>query len=130
VDVSLSNDQLCLNPPAQLYSAFGQGKTVEKLAVVGVLDDLCRRIFRFKTDSEPAGRTMRLHRHHEEAVRIAEEGNNYALTTGIGSGKRIRTISVFLNRLLSNKRQQSFYLPVTAEVKPADLFDEIVGVAP
>jgi len=37
------------------------------------VDDLYRRIFCFKTGSGPTSRTKKLHRYHDEAIRIAGE---------------------------------------------------------
>ena len=100
VDEHLSNGHLWPDPLVQLNPAFEQGKTIENLVDEGILNNLCRKIFRFKSEPDSAGRTMRLHKHQEEAIRIAEGRNNYILTTGTGSGKSLTYIIPIVNRIL------------------------------
>ncbi len=50
----------------------------------GVLHGECSRIFRFKEPNKP-DRRLRLHKHQADAVKAAQSGDNYVLTTGAGS---------------------------------------------
>jgi superfamily II DNA helicase RecQ len=60
----------------------------------------CRRIFRIKSEADPAGRSLRLHRHQAEALQAAASGDDYVLTTGTGSGKSLSYIVPIVDRIL------------------------------
>src|SRR5207248_239934 len=47
-----------------------------------------------------AGRPLRLHRHQSDAVRTAQRGEHYVLTTGTGSGKSLAYIVPIVDRVL------------------------------
>lgn len=89
------------DPPLQLNPAFASGGTIEALIGEGVLHDECRRIFRTrKSEADPLGDELRLHRHQADALRAAETGRNYVLTTGTGSGKSLAYIVPIVNHSL------------------------------
>ena len=46
------------------------------------------------------GAPLRLHRHQEEAIRVAATGANYVLTTGTGSGKSLTYIVPIVDQVL------------------------------
>jgi hypothetical protein len=76
-------------PLIQLNPSFVSGGTVEDLVAEGRLHPECARLFRAgKTDTD-FGVTLRLHKHQDEAIRIAQRGESYASTTGTGSGKSV-----------------------------------------
>ncbi|MFP4105746.1 MAG: hypothetical protein ACLFVU_06595 [Phycisphaerae bacterium] len=77
------------NPLLQLNPSFEPGDRVDDLVEEGVLHSECGRIFRIKSEANPVGRDLRLHRHQSQAIRIAREGKPYILTTGTGSGKSL-----------------------------------------
>lgn len=67
----------------------------------GVLHEECRRIFRADKDpANPLGRDLRLHHHQAEAIRAAQSGANYVLTTGTGSGKSMSYIVPIVDHAL------------------------------
>lgn len=77
-------------PMVQLNPAFVAGGTIGKFVAEGLLHPECERIFRFgKTKDGAPGRPLTLHRHQEEAIRIAQRRESYVLTTGTGSGKSL-----------------------------------------
>jgi len=95
--------ELWPEPLLQLNPSFEAGGTVDDLVDEGVLDNGCRSIFRGgKTADSPVGRTMRLHRHQDEAIRIARKGVSYVLTTGTGSGKSLAYIIPIVDHVLRN----------------------------
>src|SRR5687767_3412840 len=83
VDRCLEDGLLWPHSLIQLNPAFETGPTIEDLVAQGVLHDECRRIFRRdKTEGDPVGRELRLHRHQAEAIDAARTGHSYVLTTG------------------------------------------------
>ncbi|WP_129677558.1 DEAD/DEAH box helicase [Candidatus Chloroploca sp. Khr17] len=87
----------------QLNPAFAPGAWIDDLVAEGVLHAECQRIFRKDKDKPELhgfGRTLRLHRHQEEAVRVARQGHNYVLTTGTGSGKSLAYLVPMVDHVL------------------------------
>ncbi|NWG22510.1 MAG: DEAD/DEAH box helicase, partial [Chloroflexi bacterium] len=87
----------------QLNPAFAPGAWIDELVAEGVLHDECKRIFRkdkSRSEYHGSGRPLRLHRHQEDAVRIARQGHNYVLTTGTGSGKSLSYIVPIVDHVL------------------------------
>jgi ATP-dependent helicase YprA (DUF1998 family)/very-short-patch-repair endonuclease len=90
-------------PLVQLNPAFIQGPTIDDLVDQKRLHATCKQIFRRgKTVSDPLGATLRLHRHQEEAIDCAQQGVNYVLTTGTGSGKSLAYLIPIIDHVLKN----------------------------
>lgn len=90
-------------PLLQLNPFFAPGDDVDTLVREGVLHPECGRIFRKdKTDDDPEGKPLRLHRHQSDAVRVARGEHNYVLTTGTGSGKSLAYMIPIVDRVLRN----------------------------
>lgn len=89
VDQLLADGQLWPNPLVQLNPSFAPGATIDDLVRDGVLDDGCGRIFRRGKSEAGLGLPMRLHYHQDAAVRAAQTGESYVLTTGTGPGKSL-----------------------------------------
>jgi ATP-dependent helicase YprA (DUF1998 family) len=89
-------------PLIQLNPSFEPGARIEDLVDVMVLHETCARIFRKDKDnpSYPDGRSLRLHKHQEEAIRHARTGANFVLTTGTGSGKSLAYIVPIVDHVL------------------------------
>ncbi len=87
-------------PCISLNPNFESGGKVDDLVNDGRLHTECRRVFRIKTEGDPAGRPLRLHRHQAEAIQAAASGDNYVLTTGTGSGKSLSYIVPIVDRIL------------------------------
>jgi len=66
----------------------------------------CRKIFRIKTEEDPIGSRMLLHRHQVEAIEAGRRGQNYVLTTGTGSGKSLAYLIPIVDRVLRNGGKQ------------------------
>lgn len=92
IEEELEAGLLWPDPLIQLNPSFDPGAWIDKLAARGILHEACRPIFRKEKDpSEVAagsGRPLRLHKHQEDAVRVARTGHHYVLTTGTGSAAR------------------------------------------
>jgi ATP-dependent helicase YprA (DUF1998 family) len=77
-------------PMVQLNPAFVPGGNIGKFVAERLLHPECERIFRFgKTEDGTPGRSLTLHQHQEDAIRIANRRESYVLTTGTGSGKSL-----------------------------------------
>ena len=89
VNRHLADGELWPDPLIQLNPSFERGHTIDDLVNDGVLHEQCRGIFRVGKTVTGGGTMLRLHRHQEEAIRIAAGEHNYVLTTGTGSGKSL-----------------------------------------
>jgi len=87
-------------PLIQLNPSFEPGDSIDDLVATGVLHAECRHVFRIKSESDPQGRPLRLHRHQSEAIRVARTGFPYVLTTGTGSGKSLSYIVPVVDHVL------------------------------
>jgi superfamily II DNA/RNA helicase len=104
VDRELSGGLLWPESLIQLNPSFQPGATIDELVSEGVLHEANRAIFRRgksegaegSNNSEP----LRLHRHQEQAIRVAATTANYVLTTGTGSGKSLTYIVPIVDRIL------------------------------
>ena len=92
VDQQLASGLLWPDALIQLNPAFQPGHRIDELVDEGILHKACKAIFRRKSDENLAGEYLQLHKHQEDAIRIAQSGKNYILTTGTGSGKSLAYI--------------------------------------
>ena len=90
---NLRDEVLWPQPLIQLNPNFETGGWIDELVDEGLLHPKSRDVFRLKTDADPIGSPMRLHRHQVEAIRAARRAQNYVLTTGTGSGRASHTSS-------------------------------------
>src|SRR4051794_1364402 len=66
-------DEILWPPPLiQLNPSFAAGGRIDDLVDEGLLHARCRDVFRLKSESDPLGSGMRLHRHQVEAIRTAK----------------------------------------------------------
>src|SRR3989441_12639835 len=101
VNHHLADGLLWPHPLIQLNPAFEPGGTIDHLVERGILHAECRRIFRRdKSDADPVGRELHLHRHQTEAIGVAATGRPYVLTTGTGSGKSLAYIVPIVDHVL------------------------------
>jgi len=99
VTAELHQGLLWPDPLLQLNPNFEPGDWIDDLVADGVLHPECSRIFRFKEPNKP-DRRLRLHKHQTDAVKAAQSGDNYVLTTGTGSGKSLAYIIPIVNHVL------------------------------
>jgi ATP-dependent helicase YprA (DUF1998 family) len=100
VQENLGSGILWPEPLIQLNPAFAPGAYIDDLVRDGVLHAECARIFRLKRKQDDRGEPLRLHRHQEEAIRVARQGHNFVLTTGTGSGKSLSYIVPIVDYVL------------------------------
>lgn len=100
VETEMGSGLMFPDPLIQLNPSFERGKRIEELADENVLHDECRNIFRVEKDQNSNGKELRLHKHQEDAIRIAREGHSYVMTTGTGSGKSLGYIIPIVDYVL------------------------------
>ncbi|MEI6775913.1 MAG: DEAD/DEAH box helicase [Chloroflexales bacterium] len=103
VEESIQSGLLWPESLIQLNPAFASGAWIDDLVTEGALHDECRRIFckeKDKPEYHDLGRPLRLHKHQEDATRLARDGHNYVLTTGTGSGKSLAYIVPIVDHVL------------------------------
>ncbi len=102
--VANSLEQGLLWPPPliQLNPSFKPGQAIDQLVSEGILHPDCKRIFRRGKSESDLGKALQLHQHQEDAIRVAQTGQNYVLTTGTGSGKSLAYIIPIVNHILKH----------------------------
>lgn len=103
ISTRLDGGVLWPEPLVQLNPAFLPGPTIDELVDQGKLDPTCKKIFRRgKTLENTEGSELRLHRHQATALECAQQGANYVLTTGTGSGKSLTYILPIVDHVLKS----------------------------
>jgi superfamily II DNA/RNA helicase len=100
VDDYLRAGRLWPEPLVQLNPSFQPGATVDELVSAGALHPECSGIFRRRKTDTSRGDPLRLHRHQEEAIRVAQTGASFVLTTGTGSGKSLTYFIPIIDHVL------------------------------
>jgi ATP-dependent helicase YprA (DUF1998 family) len=101
VDEELDGGLLWPEPLIQLNPAFEPGEYIDDLVKQGLLHPGCETVFRAgKLVDDPRGKRLRLHKHQAEAIRRANTGESYMLTTGTGSGKSLAYIVPIVDHVL------------------------------
>jgi hypothetical protein len=91
-------------PLIQLNPSFVAGGDIDSFVAEGLLHPECKNIFRVgKTENGSLGTGLTLHKHQEEAIRIARTGESYVLTTGTGSGKSLSYFIPIVDHVLRRK---------------------------
>src|SRR5688500_3043777 len=100
VEEELKNGFLWPEPLIQLNPSFAAGETIEELVAGKILHPDCREILSSPVADDNERKPLSLYHHQSEAVRIADSGVNYVLTTGTGSGKSLAYIIPIVNYVL------------------------------
>ncbi|MGA8183565.1 MAG: DEAD/DEAH box helicase [Terriglobia bacterium] len=116
VDAAYVKGQFWPAPLIQLNPNFSSGKSIEELVSEGVLEQACRYLFRVDKARGTAGVPLRLHKHQEDAIRVARLGESYVLTTGTGSGKSLAYFIPIVNDVLRRRREGRASRGITAIV--------------
>ncbi len=104
VEQSLTEEALWPQPLIQMNPSFEPGGWIDDLVKDGILHDECKHIFRIKSEGDPSGSPMRLHRHQVDAIHAARREVNYVLITGTGSGKSLSYIIPIVDDVLRHGR--------------------------
>jgi superfamily II DNA/RNA helicase/very-short-patch-repair endonuclease len=106
VDQEYSAERFWPAPMVQLNPAFVPGGDIGAFVADRLLHPECERVFRFgKSEDGAIGKPLTLHRHQEEAIRIARRRENYVLTTGTGSGKSLAYFIPIVDDVLRRRPQ-------------------------
>ena len=99
----LDEETLWPKPLLQLNPSYEPGESIPQMTA-GLLHPECENIFRRGKDPQKLGSLLQLHRHQSDALRVAQKGHNYVLTTGTGSGKSLAYIVPIVDHVLRNGR--------------------------
>ena len=89
-------------PLIQINPNYRSANTVAELARQGTLHPLCAEVFHTgKEDGIPL--PIRLHKHQQDAIALANDGHSYVVTTGTGSGKSLCFFIPIVDRILRAK---------------------------
>lgn len=94
------NDAVCPEALIQLNPGFERGATVAELVAEGLLHPGCGEIF-----VDGHGRSIRLHRHQDEAIRQGLAGGSFVVTSGTGSGKSLTYLIPIIDHVLKADSQ-------------------------
>jgi hypothetical protein len=104
VDAAYSSERFWPAPMVGLNPAFVPGGEIGQFVTEGLLHPECERIFRSgKTAHGASGTLLTLHKHQEEAIRIAKQRKSYVLTTGTGSGRSLSYFVPIVDDVLRRK---------------------------
>jgi superfamily II DNA/RNA helicase/ribosomal protein L37AE/L43A len=93
VETQLSSGRLWPDALVQLSPAYQSTTSVNELVTQGLLHPLCAQLFQF-------GINTRLYEHQTQALRLAQAGKHYVVTTGTGSGKSLTYILPIFDHIL------------------------------
>jgi hypothetical protein len=97
------------NPLIQLNPNFKKYGKIDELIDNNILNLECRNIFRINKEKVinknilDNGDPLYLYQHQYDAIQAANEGKNYILTTGTGSGKSLSYIIPIVDFILNNR---------------------------
>jgi hypothetical protein len=136
VQRELGQGVLWPEPLLQVSPSYEAAHTVDELVTHAMLHPQSREVFALR-DADGNRRPLRLHRHQEDALRVAATGESHVLTTGAGSGKSlayvIPIVDAVLRRRTPGRMQAIIVYPMNALVNSqADELDKFLkdGDAP
>ncbi len=103
-------------PLVQLNPSFKDGCALDELVKEGLLHSECLRIFTATASNEAISKPIHLYVHQEKAIRAANRGQHYVLTTGTGSGKSLCYFIPLVNEVLRRKKEDPHHRGITAIV--------------
>jgi Lhr-like helicase len=100
IDTIYDRGQFWPEPLIGLNPHYKRGDNISKLAEAGTVDPALPEVFAVGELRAP----IDLHRHQEQALAKAQQGRNYIVTTGTGSGKSLCFFVPIVDRILKAKR--------------------------
>jgi len=83
VDALYAGGRFWPDPLIQINPSFRPGKPMASLVGGGALHERVPEVFSL------CGQPLRLHKHQEQAIALAAQGESFVVTTGTGSGKSL-----------------------------------------
>lgn len=90
-------------PLVQINPCYRLETSVRRLVDDGVLESGCAEIFR--DPAAPAGESLGLYKHQQQAISLAHQGESFVVTTGTGSGKSLCFFIPIVNAVLAGRRR-------------------------
>lgn len=94
-------------PLIQVNPSFIPAENVDQLCNERILHPKCRTIFRFPSEKVPEGIPLRLWKHQRDALNLAQQSENFVVTTGTGSGKSMCYFVPLVDAILKQKQKES-----------------------
>jgi Lhr-like helicase len=88
-------------PLIQINPSYRPGATFASLTAGRAIHERIPEIFQFQ------GVPLRLHKHQEQAIALAVQGESYVVTTGTGSGKSLCFFIPIVSAVLAEKRKRA-----------------------
>lgn len=88
VDREYANERFWHEPLIQINPNYKAGSLVSELADQGILHKITSQIFQIQKD-DGTKFPVRLHKHQQDAIALAQAKRSYVVTTGTGSGKSL-----------------------------------------
>ncbi len=102
VNKEYDRDRYWPEPLIQINPNYRAANSVAELAKQGTLHPLSAEVF--QADKEQGNPfPIRLHKHQQDAVALANDGHSYVVTTGTGSGKSLSFFIPIVDRILRAK---------------------------
>ena len=89
------------DPLIQINPSYKEGASLGALIADGALHERVPRVFQF--DGEP----IRLHKHQEQAIALAAQGESYVVTTGTGSGKSLCFFIPIVSAVMAERGEEA-----------------------
>ncbi len=87
------------DPLIQINPSYKPGASFKSLTAGGALHPRIAEIFQFR------GAPLRLHKHQEQAIALAAQGESFVVTTGTGSGKSLCFFIPIVSAILTEKER-------------------------
>src|SRR5688572_2833349 len=101
VDAIYAQGRFWPEPLIQINPSYKSGVSLDSLIASGAIDSRVRDIFQIQ------GTPIRLHKHQEQAVALAADGESFVVTTGTGSGKSLCFFIPIVSAVMREKRRNA-----------------------
>lgn len=105
VDAEYAKSRYWPEPLIQINPNYKPGATVQELAGESVLHPTTAEIFRVRDKQTGQLIPLRLHKHQQDALALAQAGRSYVVTTGTGSGKSLAFFIPIVDRVLKARAE-------------------------
>jgi superfamily II DNA/RNA helicase len=107
VDAEYAKNRYWPEPLIQINPNYKPGSTIQELAGSSVLHPATAQIFQVKDRQTGESIPLRLHKHQQDALALAQAGRSYVVTTGTGSGKSLAFFIPIVDRILKAREEDT-----------------------